>query len=214
MHDTYYSMWAAGVTLGLYSIALGALFIRDALLKKTSRIITYLLLAAWTLFVISFFTPCYYAFGTFYGWQAAWMTLDYAWECFFPSPRSLYEVNFIGVVECFGSILANLAMLGSPFWVVFLQLKRRRKLIILAPIFSTLIAFIWMVQEYLESGNLNDMRIGYFAWLFSFALISVALILDYRQARPLPGAASATPPSASPASGPGRTSGCSSTSAA
>jgi len=208
--DSAFALCAIGTTFALTGVGFCWLFVRDRLKKHTSRGAAGFMAGAWLLFTASFFAPSLHAGSDFYyGWECALLAFCESFKDTFV--HSI--VNSIDFAKNLSSTLANLAMIASPIWVLFMQFRSRRKKTILVPLSSVPIAASWAVHAYAE-GSLRDLKLGYWMWLCSFALLAFALILDYLQARRKETACAPTPLSASPAAGPGRTSGCSSTSAA
>jgi hypothetical protein len=121
--------------------------------------------AAWSLFVVSFFLPSY---GTGLGWACACISATaFSWS-------DLWSGNS-GSIHLASLTLANLLMLASP-WMICRGMNRPR----LAKWFRYLslaaMLLVWsFVGRLLLGGDRGDLKIGCFVWATSFALLSFSV---------------------------------------
>jgi hypothetical protein len=122
-----------------------------------------LTVAAWAVFMVSFFLPSY---TTMSGWQCAILQ-----HTFWPAAS---QGDFLSIhYELL--LLANLVMLASP--LLLTQFSRNvRQLQWLHHLTLATAVFVWaFALELLIRGNAAGLRIGYFAWSFSFTLLYVSV---------------------------------------
>jgi hypothetical protein len=121
-------------------------------------------IAAWALFVLSFFLPTY---DNALGWQCAIM-----WEYFWPG---VGEDN-IASIHYMLLTLPNVFMLASPWFILKREdsprLCRLLKFSSAACLFLTATFFL----EFAVGGGVEQLRAGYFVWVFSFGLLAASFI--------------------------------------
>ena len=121
-------------------------------------------IAAWILFVVSFFLPSY---DNGMGWQCAIL-----WEYFWPG---VGECN-IASIHYMLLTLPNLFMLASPWFILkredSLRFFRLLKFGSAASLFLT----ATFILEFAIGGGVEKLRVGYFVWTFSFGLLAAGLI--------------------------------------
>jgi len=120
--------------------------------------------AAWALFVVSFFLHSY---NNDPGWQCAIL-----WSVFW---SGVFEGN-IGCIHYMLLTLANLFMLGSPWFILKSvgspRLSRLLKFGSAASLFLT----ATFILEFAIGGGVQDFRAGYFVWVFSFGLMAASFV--------------------------------------
>jgi hypothetical protein len=137
-----------------------------------------LILAAWLLQVTAWFLPAAEVFGLeLPGWDAFWVTLGSvlpSWD----AGSTWYGLVLAGI-----SVIATLLfILGSP-WVVLRGSRSLRR----TSAWAAGAAFVFNAHWW-ALGDLGwrGLKIGYFLWWFSFAVIALGLFDLARQSRVTP----------------------------
>jgi hypothetical protein len=139
-----------------------------------------LAVAAWTVFLTSFFVPAY-AEGSsrMLGWKCAWVSLVFTWEWYWKTiPTSSSLAGLITTIRSrslemhVGLLtLSNLVMIASPFCVF----RRTRAQIWYGRTRLCAIAAFILAASLTVRGGIKFFEMGYWMWVISFGLLAFSV---------------------------------------